>query len=331
MLPADQLTATLLDYIVEDMGLAAGARVALLVNGLGATPQMELDVVMRAAYDKLAARHRRRAGLVGHAAVGAGHAGLLAVAAARGRRPPRCWTRPRARAPGRAAGGSTRTSTSPRRRWSRARPRADAAGQRCSLKPALGGGGGAARQGADADRAGFAGGRRRPGRQHEARRRRHPGGARRGPGRSGRRAGRAGRRAAQGHRRQFRPVLRHALLRARAGWREARSARDWAGAFSDAVQAVSDLGGAKAGDRTMLDALFPAAAAFEQGLAQGATPAVAFAAAVEAAEQGAQATAAMRRAPAAPAIWASAPSVRRTAAPWPWPAGWRLRPHVGAV
>ena len=56
MLPADQLTATLLDYIVEDMGLAAGARVALLVNGLGATPQMELDVVMRAAYDKLAAR-----------------------------------------------------------------------------------------------------------------------------------------------------------------------------------------------------------------------------------------------------------------------------------
>ena len=77
-----------------------------------------------------------------------------------------------------------------------------------------------------------------------------------------------------------------------AGARRA-SARDWAGAFSDAVQAVSDLGGAKAGDRTMLDALFPAAAAFEQGLAQGATPAVAFAAAVEAAEQGAQATAAM--------------------------------------
>ena len=80
----------------------------------------------------------------------------------------------------------------------------------------------------------------------------------------------------------------------RAGWREARSRRRaTAGAFSDAVQAVSDLGGAKAGDRTMLDALFPAAAAFEQGLAQGATPAVAFAAAVEAAEQGAQATAAM--------------------------------------
>ena len=67
---------------------------------------------------------------------------------------------------------------------------------RC-LKPALGAGGGAARQGADADRAGFAGGRRRPGRQHEARRRRHPGGARRGPGRSGRRAGRAGRACAR--------------------------------------------------------------------------------------------------------------------------------------
>ncbi|WZB64534.1 DAK2 domain-containing protein [Achromobacter xylosoxidans] len=121
------------------------------------------------------------------------------------------------------------------------------------------------------------------------------------------------------------PFYATALLR--ASRRLARgaqpSARDWAGAFSDAVQAVSDLGGAKAGDRTMLDALFPTAAAFEQGLAQGATPAVAFAAAVEAAEQGAQATAAMAPRAIAPATWASARSVRRTAAPSPWPAGWR--------
>ena len=53
-------------------------------------------------------------------------------------------------------------------------------------------------------------------------------------------------------------VLRHrAAARSRRLARGAQpSARDWAGAFSDAVQAVSDLGGAKAGDRTMLDALF---------------------------------------------------------------------------
>ena len=113
MLPADQLTATLLDYIVEDMGLAAGARVALLVNGLGATPQMELDVVMRAAYDKLARAGSPSSGL-GHAAA-ARHAGLRAAVGG-------ALLDTGARA-GRAAGGSTRTSTSPRRRWSRARPR----------------------------------------------------------------------------------------------------------------------------------------------------------------------------------------------------------------
>ena len=124
MLPADQLTATLLDYIVEDMGLAAGARVALLVNGLGATPQMELDVVMRAAYDKLAARgiavERAWSGTLLSALDMPGCSlSVLRVDDAGWR----CWTRPRARALGRAAGGSTRTSTSPRRRWSRARPR----------------------------------------------------------------------------------------------------------------------------------------------------------------------------------------------------------------
>ncbi|WZB64535.1 dihydroxyacetone kinase subunit DhaK [Achromobacter xylosoxidans] len=103
---------------------AAGARVALLVNGLGATPQMELDVVMRAAYDKLAAR--------GIAVERAWSGTLLSALDMPGCSLSvlrvddygwRCWTRPRARAPGRAAGGSTRTSTSPRRRWSRARPR----------------------------------------------------------------------------------------------------------------------------------------------------------------------------------------------------------------
>ena len=130
------------------------------------------------------------------------------------------------------------------------------------------------------------------------------------------------------------PFYATALLR--ASRRLARgaqpSARDWAGAFSDAVQAVSDLGGAKAGDRTMLDALFPAAAAFEQGLAQGATPAVAFAAAVEAAEQGAQATAAM----APRAGRASYLGERAVGAPDGgavavacWLAA--LRPHVGSV
>jgi triose/dihydroxyacetone kinase / FAD-AMP lyase (cyclizing) len=59
------------------------------------------------------------------------------------------------------------------------------------------------------------------------------------------------------------------------------------------VQAISDLGGAKAGDRTMLDALIPAANTFERQLRAGRAPDQAWAQAVAAAEQGAQETAAM--------------------------------------
>lgn len=46
---ADALVERLLDAIVADLELSAGERVALLVNGLGATPPMELAVVARAA------------------------------------------------------------------------------------------------------------------------------------------------------------------------------------------------------------------------------------------------------------------------------------------
>ncbi|MCQ4163091.1 dihydroxyacetone kinase subunit DhaK, partial [Roseomonas sp. GC11] len=51
--PADALVATLLDAIQADLGLAAGDRVALLVNGLGGTPPMELAIVARAALARL--------------------------------------------------------------------------------------------------------------------------------------------------------------------------------------------------------------------------------------------------------------------------------------
>ena len=52
---------------------------------------------------------------------------------------------------------------------------------------------------------------------------------------------------------------------------------------------ISELGGAHAGDRTMLDALVPAVAAFERALDNDRDPASAWAA-VEAAEHGAQET-----------------------------------------
>jgi dihydroxyacetone kinase len=54
-LPADALVETLLSRIVADLVLDRGERVALLVNGLGATPDMELAIV-RAAYDNLTRR-----------------------------------------------------------------------------------------------------------------------------------------------------------------------------------------------------------------------------------------------------------------------------------
>ena len=68
----------------------------------------------------------------------------------------------------------------------------------------------------------------------------------------------------------------------------------WGEAFAQAVAGVAELGGARPGDRTMLDALDPAVAAFRAALARQAPVAEAWAACVRAAEQGAAATAAMQ-------------------------------------
>jgi triose/dihydroxyacetone kinase / FAD-AMP lyase (cyclizing) len=67
--------------------------------------------------------------------------------------------------------------------------------------------------------------------------------------------------------------------------------RAWAGALDEGCRAIGVLGGAKPGDRTMLDALYP----FVQSLkASEAAPRDALHAAVEAAERGAEATASMK-------------------------------------
>lgn len=56
MLTADEIVASLLDSIVVDLELKPGAKVALMVNGLGSTPPMELAVVSRAALANLRGR-----------------------------------------------------------------------------------------------------------------------------------------------------------------------------------------------------------------------------------------------------------------------------------
>ncbi len=74
---------------------------------------------------------------------------------------------------------------------------------------------------------------------------------------------------------------------------DAASARTWADALAAGCDAVAELGDAGRGDRTILDALVPAAEAFRDALASGAPARDAFARAVEAARSGADATAQM--------------------------------------
>ncbi|RDD97786.1 dihydroxyacetone kinase family protein [Paracoccus pantotrophus] len=69
---------------------------------------------------------------------------------------------------------------------------------------------------------------------------------------------------------------------------------DWAEAFDVAVQSISDLGGAKPGDRTMIDALRPAADIFRARIADNVSIRDAWSDAIAAAEKGLEETRSMR-------------------------------------
>ena len=82
------------------------------------------------------------------------------------------------------------------------------------------------------------------------------------------------------------PFYATALLRAsRALGSQRVTAESWARAFSGAVASIGELGGAKRGDQTMLDALEPASDAFTAALRQGIAMDVAWARAIAAAEE----------------------------------------------
>jgi ATP-dependent dihydroxyacetone kinase len=89
------------------------------------------------------------------------------------------------------------------------------------------------------------------------------------------------------------PFYTTALLRAARRLAPAPGRRDWAQAFDDAVLAIVDLGGATPGDRTMVDALVPAAAAMARLQDPAAALADVVKAAADAAATGAAATADM--------------------------------------
>lgn len=92
------------------------------------------------------------------------------------------------------------------------------------------------------------------------------------------------------------PFYAVGLLRAARRLADGPSAglADWADAFAAGVAAVSEMGGAHAGDRTMLDALLPAAAALSEAAAHKVPAGQAWRLAAEAAQAGAAATTTMK-------------------------------------
>lgn len=298
-MPADMLAQTLLANIADELALQRGERVALLVNGLGATTEMELAVVMRAAFEQLSARgvqvERAWTGTFLSAlnmpgcSISVLRLSDEAIALLDADTQARAW-------PG---GGAVNrqirvgvaksaeqevVSSAQNEAWSnRIKPIFDAVAQALIDNEALftdldekagdGDLGASMRRAAEAMRV-------------------VPVHALGSPAGALAALSAALRRAIAG---SSGPFYATALLRASRvlGDKSQPDARDWARALRAAAEAISELGGAKPGDRTMLDALVPAADAFESALDAGKPFAQAWRATVSAAQTGAQNTAQM--------------------------------------
>lgn len=296
--PADELVTEILQAIVSDRGLGRGDRVALLVNGLGATPPMELSIVARAALADLAARgiavERAWAGnfLTALDMPGCSLSLLkldderIALLDAPAQAPAwpgggRIGPKRRIRAPEPAPAARDDTPPSP------LAPALQEAGRVVAdalvkAEPHL----------TDLDsRAGDGDLGASMVRAAEAIRA-LPDTAWTDPARALASVGDALRRAIGG---SSGPFYATALLRAsrRLAGEAVPAPAVWAEAFTVAVQAIAELGGAKPGDRTMLDALHPATEAFSAAVATGKTPAEAWGVCVAAAAAGTDATARM--------------------------------------
>lgn len=296
--PADELVAEILQAIVSDRSLAPGDRVALLVNGLGATPPMELSIVARAALADLAVR-----GI----AVERAWAGNFLTALDM----PGCSLSllkldderialldAPAQAPAWPGGGKI----GPKRRIRAPEPAPVAQDDAppSPLAPALQEAGRVVAEAlvkaephlTDLDsRAGDGDLGASMVRAAEAIRA-LPDAAWADPARALAAVGDALRRAIGG---SSGPFYATALLRAsrRLAGDPTPAPAAWAEAFTVAVQAIGELGGAKPGDRTMLDALHPATEAFSAAVATGKSPAEAWGVCVAAAAAGTDATARM--------------------------------------
>ncbi len=299
--PADQLVDRMLDSILADRAIVAGDRVALLVNGLGGTPPMELSVVVRSTLANLRARGvavaRAWSGTLLSALEMPGcslsllrfdDASLRQLDAATtaaawpgaGKLPPARLIVASPTAALVAAERNRSADTQGRMVQAGAMACADALvaneSRLTELDSAAGDGdlGISMARGAAAIRALPAEGAE----DAAAELTRIAGALRRAI------AGSSG------------PFYAVGLLRAARHLAACRSvdAAAWADAFGQAVEGIAEMGGARPGDRTMLDALHPAVAAFKAALAGGASVAEAWAACVEAAERGAADTAQMQ-------------------------------------
>jgi len=297
--PAEAIVGKLLAKIVDDLALQAGDRVALLVNNLGGTPSSELNVVAGAALRELSRRgiqvERAWAGTFLSALEMAGisltllrvddeRLALLDAAAhtsawpALSGRVAQVSVRSAPVAPQQASGATLAREATLRR--------AIEAVCACLLEaePMLTG---MDQRVGDGD-LGISLARGARAVQHELdsyAAESSPGAVLRGMSATLRRmvGGTSG------------PLYAVMLLRAAAALESsgATTAQQWATAFSAGVDGLMELGGAKPGDRTMVDALKPAADALHRALAQAATTDVALTAAVEAAADGALRTASM--------------------------------------
>ncbi|KUM34277.1 dihydroxyacetone kinase family protein [Pseudomonas sp. EpS/L25] len=297
-LGADATVARLLDTLIEDGGFSPGTRLALLVNGLGATPPLELALVARAALIDL----RRRGLVVERAWTGTflsaldmpgcslsllpvdddRLAWLDAPTRARawpgdGRLPATPCRLPAPQAPGEAVTGAPGPLAEPLRRAAAAVIASLLANEArlTELDSRAGDGdlGTSLARGAEAIKT-------------------LPATVWYAPTTALAAMGQALRRAIGG---SSGPFYACALLRAAQvlDGVERPTLAQWTEAFDQGVQALAELGGAQPGQRTMLDALRPAADALHAAAHAGSPAAQAFAAALAAARKGAEATADM--------------------------------------
>jgi dihydroxyacetone kinase len=294
--PADKVVDAILGTLLEQMHLGQGSRVALLVNGLGGTPPMELMIVSRHALATL----RMRGLAVERAWAGNFMAALempgcsLSLLVLDDARLGRIDAASGAPAwPGGGHVGPRRTVASAAPRETRAPAKPDPSGaaiRRAALAAAdaferaeahlteLDSRAGDADLGISMMR-GAAAIRGLPDESWGT------------PAQSLTRMAEVLRRAIAG---SSGPFYATALLRAaRELGTGSAGAADWARAFASAVASIAELGGAQRGDRTMLDALIPASDAFSAALRAGIAPAEAWRRAVAAAEAGTAETATM--------------------------------------